>query len=127
MNQESNYKIDVEAEAFYVPEQSDTDESQYVFGYRIRIRNNGSQPAKLISRHWIIRDLDNRQQEVEGEGVVGEQPLIEPGEAFEYLSGATLEAPVGTMRGSYLMRSEDGTEFIALIPEFLLTIPRTLH
>lgn len=127
MSEKSPYQIDVEAQAFYMAEQSDADENHFVFTYRIRIRNNGSLPAKLISRHWFIRDLELNEQEVQGEGVVGEQPLIAPGQTFEYMSGTSLESPVGTMRGSYQMRSEDGTEFNAPIPEFILTVPRTLH
>lgn len=121
------YRIDVEAQAFYVPEQSDEEENHYVFSYLIRISNKGEQPAQLISRHWIIRDLDNNVHEVEGEGVLGEQPVIAPGQTYEYMSGTSLESPVGTMHGTYQMRSEDGTEFDALIPEFLLSVPRTLH
>lgn len=127
MSEHVPYLIDVEAQAFYVPEQSDEEENHYVFTYLIRISNKGSQPAQLISRHWFIRDLENHEHEVEGEGVVGEQPVIQPGQTFEYMSGTALESPVGTMRGSYQMRSEDGTEFDAPIPEFLLSVPRTLH
>lgn len=127
MSKQSPYQVDVEAQAFFVPEQSDADENHFVFTYRIRIRNNGSLPAKLISRHWIIKDLETHEQEVQGDGVVGEQPLIAPGQTFEYMSGTALESPVGTMSGSYQMRSEDGTEFVAAIPEFLLTVPRILH
>ena len=127
MNEQLPYHIDVEAQAFFVPEQSDEEENHYVFTYLIRIRNKGSQSAQLISRHWLIRDLDNHEQEVQGDGVVGEQPVILPGQTYEYMSGTSLEGPVGTMRGSYLMRSEDGTEFDAQIPEFLLSAPRILH
>lgn len=127
MSDHTPYKIDVEAEAYYVPEQSDVDENHFVFAYRIRICNSGSLPAQLISRHWIIRDLETHQQEVEGEGVIGEQPLIQPGQTFEYMSGTALESPIGTMQGSYLMRGEDGAEFTAIVPEFLLSVPRVLH
>lgn len=121
------YKINVSAESFYVPEQSDEDGSRYFFAYTIRIANSGSIAAQLISRHWIITDSNERVQEVRGQGVVGEQPRIEPGEVFEYTSSATLETAVGTMRGSYQMLAEDGTKFEAAIPEFTLSIPRVLH
>jgi ApaG protein len=122
-----SHKIDVAAKSFYLPEQSDEDKSRYFFAYTIRITNNGDVAAQLISRHWIITDSNDRIQEVRGEGVVGEQPRLAPGEAFEYTSSATLETPVGTMRGSYRMVAEDGTQFDAEIPEFTLSIPRVLH
>ncbi len=127
MNDILPYHIEVEAQAFYVAEQSNIIEDRYVFNYRIRIANLGSVPATLLSRHWIIRDADNDVQEVRGDGVVGEQPMIEPGEVFEYTSGVGLETPVATMQGSYRMRASDGTEFDAEIPEFVLSIPRILH
>jgi ApaG protein len=121
------YQIDVSAESFYLPEQSDEDASRYFFAYTIKITNTGSVPAQLISRHWIITDANERVQEVRGDGVVGEQPRLEPGEVFEYTSSATIETPVGTMRGSYQMVAEDGEKFDAAIPEFTLSIPRVLH
>ncbi|HEY6721199.1 MAG TPA: Co2+/Mg2+ efflux protein ApaG, partial [Burkholderiales bacterium] len=93
----------------------------------ITIRNQGSTPAQLISRHWIITDGRNQVQEVRGLGVVGAQPLLKPGESFEYTSGTAIATPVGTMRGSYQMVAEDGTQFDAPIPEFTLSVPRVLH
>ena len=109
------------------PEQSDEDGGRYVFAYTITIRNTGTVAAQLISRHWIITDSDNRVQEVRGMGVVGEQPMLQPQESFEYTSGTAIATPVGTMRGSYQMVAEDGIAFDAAIPEFTLSIPRVLH
>jgi len=127
MTDTKKYDIKVVAHAFYLPDQSDEEEDRYVFAYTITIRNEGQVPAKLISRHWIITDSDNHVQEVRGVGVVGEQPLLEPNESFEYTSGTSLGTPVGTMRGSYQMVAEDGTKFDAAIPEFTLSVPRVLH
>jgi ApaG protein len=121
------YDITVKARAAFIPEQSDEAEGRYVFAYTITITNTGEVPARLISRHWLITDSDNRVQEVRGMGVVGEQPLLKPQESFEYTSGAAIATPVGTMRGSYQMVAEDGTAFDAPIPEFTLSMPRVLH
>lgn len=123
----SRFNISVSAEVVYLANQSDEDQSRYVFAYTIRITNKGTAAARLISRHWIITDSNGRIEEVRGEGVVGEQPKLEPGAMFEYTSSAALETPVGTMRGSYQMVAEDGTQFEAEIPEFTLSIPRVLH
>ena len=127
MNETKKYAIDVTAQAFYLPEQSDEDNDQYVFAYSIRIFNTGQISAKVISRHWIITDSDNQVQEVRGMGVVGEQPTIKPGASYEYTSGSSLSTMVGTMRGTYQMIAEDGTKFDAVIPEFTLSVPRVLH
>jgi len=121
------HSIEIKTVSQFVPEQSDVDADRYVFAYHIRIHNTGTEPAQLISRHWIITDSDGAVQEVQGAGVVGQQPLLRPGERFEYTSGCTLATPVGTMRGSYQMVAEDGTRFDAEIPEFTLAMPRTLH
>jgi ApaG protein len=121
------YEITVKARSTYVPEQSDEDGGRFVFAYTITITNTGTVPARLISRHWIITDSDSRVQEVRGMGVVGEQPMLQPAESFEYTSGTAIATPVGTMRGSYQMVGEDGTAFDAPIPEFTLSIPRVLH
>ena len=121
------YDISVKTRTVYVPEQSDATNDCYVFAYTITIRNTGTVTAQLISRHWIITDASNRVQEVKGLGVIGEQPLLQPGETFEYSSGSVLATAVGTMRGSYQMRAADGTEFDAEIPEFTLSMPRVLH
>ena len=108
-------------------EHSEPDEDRYVFAYTITLVNRGSVAAKLLSRRWIITDSDNRTEEVEGEGVVGEQPTLKPGEGFRYTSGAVIETPVGTMHGSYKMLAEDGETFDTDIPEFVLSAPRVLH
>ena len=127
MAQEKQREITVSAVTQYLPEQSDEEASRYVFAYTITIRNTGNVTAQLISRHWIIRDAQGLEQEVRGLGVVGAQPVLRPGEKFEYTSGTSVATPVGTMRGSYQMVAEDGTRFEAPIPEFTLSIPRVLH
>ena len=124
---EKKHRITVTARAAYLPEQSDPDLGQYAFAYTITLRNTGNVPAQLISRHWIITDADGRVQEVRGLGVIGQQPLLKPDESFEYTSGTSLATPVGTMRGSYQMLAEDGLQFDAPIPEFMLSMPRVLH
>ena len=127
MDEPKKYGIDVTAQAFYLPEQSDEDNDQYVFAYSIRIFNTGQVSAKVVSRHWIITDSNNQVQEVRGMGVVGEQPTIKPGASYEYTSGSSLSTMVGTMRGTYQMIADDGTKFDAVIPEFTLSVPRVLH
>ncbi|BCL75317.1 protein ApaG [Jeongeupia sp. HS-3] len=127
MSDSPKFNIEVLPRASFIAEQSDEEEDRFVFAYHIRITNHGDVAAQLVSRHWIIRDMQGRVQEVRGLGVVGEQPMLQPGQSFEYMSGTTLETPVGTMQGSYLMRTEEGVEFHADIPEFVLSIPRTLH
>jgi ApaG protein len=126
-NDQHNYDIHVEVQTQYIDEQSIPDDSRYVFAYTITIRNEGKVPARLISRHWIITDANGKEQEVKGEGVVGEQPYLKPGEGFQYTSGTMLETPVGSMRGSYQMLADDETEFDAEIPAFTLSVPHTLH
>ena len=121
------YEASVSTQTKYLPDQSDDAANRYVFAYTISIRNTGSVTAQLISRHWIITDGRNQVQEVRGLGVVGAQPLLKPGESFEYTSGTAIATPVGTMRGSYQMVAEDGTQFDAPIPEFTLSVPRVLH
>ena len=127
MAESKKYQIIVSAYPQYVADQSDPERDHYLFAYTIRITNSGTVAAQLISRHWIITDGELRVEEVGGLGVVGEQPLIRPGETYEYASGCQLETPVGTMRGNYQMVAEDGTSFEAEIPEFTLSIPRVLH
>ena len=124
---EKKYEVAVASQTQYAHEQSDEQNNRYVFAYTITIRNIGSIPAQLISRHWIITDARNQVQEVRGLGVVGAQPLLKPGESFEYTSGTAIATPMGTMRGSYQMVAEDGTQFDAPIPEFTLSVPRVLH
>lgn len=127
MSQDARYAIEVRAAPQFVADQSNPEGEHYVFAYTITLRNVGTVAAQLISRHWIITDADERVQEVRGLGVVGQQPLLQPGERFEYTSGCALPTPVGTMRGSYRMVAEDGTHFDAVIPEFTLAAPRMLH
>ena len=127
MAQEKHYDIAVSAATQYLADQSDEATGRYVFAYTITIRNAGSVAAQLISRHWIITDAQGIVQEVRGLGVVGAQPLLQPGESFEYTSGAAIATPVGTMKGAYQMVAEDGTRFEADIPEFTLSVPRVLH
>ncbi|MGB8885070.1 MAG: Co2+/Mg2+ efflux protein ApaG [Azonexus sp.] len=127
MPNHEKYRIEIKPVPQFIPEQSDPDDSRYVFAYTITIRNLGELPAQLIARHWIITDANNEVQEVRGLGVVGNQPLLKPGESFEYSSGCSLATPVGTMKGTYQMVGEDGTRFEAEIPEFVLAIPRVLH
>jgi ApaG protein len=127
MNTDQRYNIKVSVRSSYLDEQSDPQDNRYVFAYTVTIENDGNLPAKLLSRHWVITDSDNQIQEVRGEGVVGEQPRLSPGERFEYTSGTVIGTPVGTMSGSYRMVADDGTTFDAEIPRFTLSIPRTLH
>jgi len=124
---ENRYEISVTARTVYVAAQSDPDNGRHVFAYTMTITNTGTVGAKLLSRHWIITDADDRVQEVKGEGVVGEQPFLRPAESFEYTSGTAIATPVGTMRGSYQMLAEDGVRFDAAIPPFTLSMPRVLH
>jgi ApaG protein len=121
------YEINISVTTNYLEDQSDPASDRYVFSYTINIANVGTVAAQLISRHWIITDADNVTQEVKGLGVVGEQPLLRPGESFEYTSGTAMATPVGTMRGSYQMAAEDGNKFDAEIPQFTLSMPRDLH
>ena len=124
---DKKYEISISPQSQYLADQSDEPAGRFVFAYTITLRNTGSISAQLISRHWIITDANNQTQEVKGLGVVGEQPLLAPGESYQYTSGAAIATPVGTMRGTYQMVAEDGTRFDAPIPEFTLSIPRTLH
>ncbi len=127
MAESKNYKIRVDVTTQYLPEQSEPGEDHFAFAYSIAISNIGTVAAQLISRHWIITDANNQVQEVRGLGVVGHQPLLQPGQSFEYTSGCVLATPVGSMRGSYQMTAEDGTQFEAPIDEFVLSMPRVLH
>jgi ApaG protein len=121
------YEMTVTVRTQYLEDQSNPDASQYVFAYAVTIKNTGSVTAQLISRHWLITDANDHVQEVRGLGVVGHQPLLAPGEQFEYTSGTSLATPQGTMRGMYFCVAEDGEQFESKIPEFVLSLPRTLH
>jgi len=127
MTDSTKYNITVTPAAQFIPEQSDEAADRYVFAYTITIANTGTVAAQLISRHWIITDAHEEVQNVSGEGVVGEQPLLKPGQKFQYTSGTAIATPVGSMRGSYQMVAEDGERFEAEIPEFMLSMPRVLH
>ena len=123
----AQYALSIAVATRFLDEQSEPDENRYAFAYTIRIENTGDVPARLVTRHWIIADANGKVQEVRGDGVVGEQPWLRPGDRFEYTSGAVLETNVGTMRGSYQMLADDGTRFDAPIAPFTLAVPRTLH
>ena len=123
----AKYEFTISVSPRFLSEQSDPEKGQYLFAYTIRIVNSGQTVAQLVSRHWIITDANQHVEEVRGPGVVGEQPRLAPGEAFEYTSGCPLPTPFGSMRGSYQCVADDGTSFDVPIPEFLLSVPRTLH
>ncbi len=122
-----DYAIDVDVATRFLDDQSAPEDGRYVFAYTIRIHNRGRVPAQLLRRHWVITDANGNVQEVDGEGVVGEQPWLRPGEDFRYTSGAILETALGTMQGRYDMLADDGTRFDAPIAAFTLSVPRTLH
>ncbi|MBB5207285.1 Co2+/Mg2+ efflux protein ApaG [Chiayiivirga flava] len=124
---QSDHPIRIDVATQYLDDQSAPEQNRFAFAYTIRIRNDGAVPARLLKRHWVITDANGKVQEVRGEGVVGEQPRLRPGEDFEYTSGAVLETNVGTMRGSYEWVADDGTRFDAPIAQFTLSVPRTLH
>lgn len=119
--------IRVTVKPAYWPERSSPETNHFAFMYTVEIANVGSEPARLLRRHWLITDANGRVEEVRGEGVVGKQPRLEPGERFEYTSWAMLRTPFGTMRGSYAMVRTDGRAFEARIAEFALTQPHALH
>lgn len=127
MTSDKRYACTVSVETMYLAEQSDEAQDRYVFAYTVTINNTGTVAAQLISRHWVITNAEGEVQEVRGLGVVGAQPLLQPGENFQYTSGSALTTPVGTMHGSYQMVAEDGTQFEAEIPKFTLSMPRVLH
>lgn len=122
-----NPTIKVAVKTQYIEEQSKPDQQQYVYAYTIRISNDGDCAAKLISRHWYITDAKDQTQEVQGMGVVGEQPMIEPNESYTYTSGVVMETATGTMHGTYTLEKNDGEEFTTKIPTFALVQPQALH
>jgi len=126
MNREA-HRVSIEVETSYLEDQSEPREHRFVFSYTITIRNDGSVPARLLTRHWIITDANGQRREVRGDGVVGEQPHLQPGQGFRYSSGAVIETPVGAMQGSYEMIGDDGKRFDAPIPAFRLAMPGMLH
>jgi ApaG protein len=127
MEDTSRYRIQVAVQVRYLADQSDDADNRHVFAYTITLSNEGEHAVQLLSRHWVITDANNHVQEVKGKGVVGEQPVIKPGQSFEYTSGTVLATQVGTMTGSYQMQVVDGGEFSVPIPQFVLSVPRVLH
>ena len=127
MSQTKLYQFDVQVKVQFMDEQSDAMNGPYVFAYTIHIKNTGNVTAQLMSRHWVITDATSHIEEVKGPGVVGHQPVLKPGESFEYTSGCPLHTPVGTMKGTYQCVAEDGTAFDVPVKEFMLSMPRTLH
>lgn len=127
MEQGTKHRIKVDVKVEYLADRSEPSRNQHVFAYTVTLTNTGDAPAQLISRHWIITDADDKVQEVKGLGVVGQQPLLQPGESFEYTSGTTLATTMGTMHGTYHMVGEDGSTFDVPIPAFTLSVPRVLH
>ena len=125
--EEKQFDIGIDVATNYVDDQSEPGSDRYVFSYTITISNNGDLPARLISRHWVITDANGKVQEVTGDGVVGEQPHLNPGEVFRYSSGAVLETPVGAMQGLYRMEADNGVNFDAPIAPFTLAVPGVLH
>jgi ApaG protein len=121
------YRLEVTVQPRYLPDQSDPSAGQYAFAYTVRVTNAGTVPTQLISRHWVITDGNGKVVEVKGLGVVGHQPLLAPGQSFEYTSGSQIATPAGSMHGSYFCVAEDGERFEAPIPAFALSMPRTLH
>ncbi|MDH4073402.1 MAG: Co2+/Mg2+ efflux protein ApaG [Gammaproteobacteria bacterium] len=124
---DKRYDIRIKVATSYVDEQSEPSAGRFVFAYTITIRNDSDVPAQLLRRHWVITDANGKVREVSGEGVVGEQPRIEPGETFRYSSGAVIDTPVGAMQGSYRMHTDDGADFDAPIPPFTLAVPGVLQ
>ena len=122
-----NQKAAITIASGYVEQQSDSNKNRFVFAYTITIENISDAPFQLVSRHWVIQDANRKIEEVYGDGVVGEQPVIQPGQSYTYSSGAVLETEMGTMEGRYFMLSENNSEFEVPIPKFVLTVPRVLH
>jgi len=122
-----HYECTVTVETEFLPDQSDVERNRYAFAYHVKIINTGNVAAQLISRHWIIKEVNGEQQEVKGLGVVGAQPLLNPAQYFEYTSGTVLNSPIGEMHGTYQMVADDGTQFDAIVQPFALNMPRVLH
>lgn len=123
----AQYSFAIQVATNYLAEQSKPEQNQFAFSYTVTITNNGSVPAQLISRHWIIDDANGTRREVKGLGVVGHQPYMEPGQSFEYTSGTPLETASGKMHGSFFFVAEDGERFDVAVAEFELIQQRTLH
>ena len=124
---DSRYQVDVSVVTRYLPDQSQPEHDRFAFAYTITVQNNGKVAAKLLSRHWVITDGDGHVEHVRGEGVVGQQPLIDAGKSHSYSSGTVMTTQVGTMQGTYQMLAEDGKRFDAIIKPFRLAVPGALH
>ncbi|MFA0920611.1 Co2+/Mg2+ efflux protein ApaG [Pseudomonas tremae] len=124
---DSRYQVDVSVITRFLAEQSQPEQNSFAFAYTITVQNNGELPAKLLSRHWVITDGDGHVEEVRGEGVVGQQPLIKVGQSHTYSSGTVMTTKVGIMQGTYQMLAEDGKRFDAVIAPFRLAVPGSLH
>ena len=127
MAESTKYEINVTTQVEFIPEQSSEEQDRFVFAYTITISNTGTVPAKLLTRHWLITDANGEIQEVRGEGVVGAQPHLKPGQSFRYTSGTVIGTPVGSMQGSYQMVADNGEEFDAPIAPFSLAVPGLVH
>ena len=127
MSSAKHYECTVKVEVTFLAEQSEVEHNRYAFAYHVTIVNTGNVAAQLVSRHWIVTEANGETQEIKGLGVVGAQPLLKPNERYEYTSGTVINTPMGEMRGTYQMIAEDGTQFDAVIPTFLLAMPRVLH
>jgi ApaG protein len=119
--------IEISVQSAFRPDRSAPAQERFLYSYTVRIRNGGTRAARLLSRHWIITDARGEREEVTGEGVVGQQPHLEPGQSFEYSSFCVLRTPLGQMRGSYTMTRDDGTKFQADIAPFALAVPAALN
>jgi ApaG protein len=124
---DSRYQVDVSVETRFLAEQSQPEQNRFAFAYTITVRNTGTVPAKLLSRHWVITDGDGQVEEIRGDGVVGQQPLIAPGQSHTYTSGTVMTTKVGNMQGAYQMLADDGKRFDAIIAPFRLAVPGALH
>ena len=120
-------RVCVQVQSVYIESQSTPDDERFVFAYTVTIRNLGRMPVQLLGRYWLITNGNGREIEVQGEGVVGEQPHIAPGEEFQYTSGAVIETPMGTMQGHYEMVDVDGNAFLVAVPVFRLAVPTFIH
>jgi ApaG protein len=127
MSDRTTHGVRVQVESAYVPERSAPEQDYYFFAYRVRISNLGEETVQLLSRHWVITDGDSKVEEVRGPGVIGEQPILAPGQTHEYSSACPLRTQVGTMHGSYQMVSQSGARFDATIAPFTLALPNVLN
>ena len=127
ISQHNNDSINISVKTAYLEQHSEPHNKRFAFSYTVTIENTSDQAAQLISRHWIITDANNAVQEVQGMGVIGQQPRILPGDSYTYSSGSVLETQAGTMEGSYQMQTDSGDNFDVAIPTFLLKSPQALH